>query len=91
MRSLGFVTKQNGQYMVVGQPPVGPPPHIAVLVALPPLLPGLDIATSAHATSSVLPPAPETVFPTPPTPPADSTNLHLTLSEIQHIQRFQGA
>ena len=91
MQSLGFVTKQNGQYVVVGLSPVGPPPPVAAPVALLPVLPGPAMATSAHTTSSVPPPAPQTSFPAPPTQPADPTDLHLTVSEIQHIQCFQGA
>ena len=90
MRSLGFVTKQNGQYVIAGQPPVGPPPHVAAPVALPPFLPGPTIATSAPATSSVPPPAPEAPFSAPPPLPVDPTDFHLTLSEIQHVQHFQG-
>ena len=77
--------------MIAGQPPIGPPPHVVAPVALPPFLPGPTIATSTPATSSVPPPALEAPFSAPPPPPADPTDFHLTLSEIQHVQCFQGA
>ena len=85
MRSLGIVTKRNGQYIVVGQPNTEPLPQVAVSAPLP------TFFTPAPASSSVPPPAPQTPSSAPSPQDSDPTDAHLTLSEIQHIQRFQGA
>ena len=60
MRSLGFVTKRNGQYIVAGQPPIEPLPQVAAPVPLP------TFSTSAPGSSSLPPPAPQAPSSTPP-------------------------
>ena len=88
MRSMGLVTKQNGQYIVAGQPPVGPPQP-------PPVIPSTAPTTSTSQPKPAAPEAPPA--PTAPTPvpssshpPIDSDDLHSTLYEIHHTQRYHG-
>ena len=86
MRSMGLVTKQNGQYIVAGQPPVTAPQ------------PPLVIPSSAPTTSTsqpepaapAAPPAPTAPPPAPSSshPPIDPDDLHSTLYEIHHTQRY---
>ena len=91
IRSLGFVTKRDGQYVIAGQPPVGLPPQVVAPVPPPMFLSGPSFAPFAPGSSSAPPPAPEPLFLAPSPLPADPADFHLTLEEIQHIQRYQGA